>query len=187
MKTHSRTPLSRRPERSGRTAGRQDGSQLVEFALALPILLLLVVGIWDFGSAYVMKDKLTNAAREGARITVSNSLADPLGANCGAPCSIVAAATAVAAYMTNASLDASCIHPAAPTGNTGKDWVWSCANGTRLEIDKGFTGLVLNGVTLPATRVSLTYRVVWKLAGFLPGADFPTTVTTVVTMQNLVE
>jgi Flp pilus assembly protein TadG len=39
----------------------------VELALVLPILLLLVFGIVDFGRAYNAQISLTQAAREGAR------------------------------------------------------------------------------------------------------------------------
>jgi Flp pilus assembly protein TadG len=40
----------------------------VELALVLPILLVLVFGIIDFGRAYNAKISLTQAAREGARV-----------------------------------------------------------------------------------------------------------------------
>jgi len=43
------------------------GQSLVELALVLPLLLLLVVGIIDFGRAYNNYIIITNAAREGAR------------------------------------------------------------------------------------------------------------------------
>ena len=43
------------------------GAAAVEFALVLPILLLLVFGIVDFGRAYNAKISLSGAAREGAR------------------------------------------------------------------------------------------------------------------------
>ncbi|MDD2921625.1 MAG: TadE/TadG family type IV pilus assembly protein [Anaerolineales bacterium] len=43
-----------------------NGQGLVEFALALPILLLLRVGVLDFGMAFFVKVELENAAREGA-------------------------------------------------------------------------------------------------------------------------
>ncbi len=42
------------------------GQGMVEFALVLPILLLLVVGALDFGRAFYIKVGLENAAREGA-------------------------------------------------------------------------------------------------------------------------
>jgi Flp pilus assembly protein TadG len=43
---------------------------LVEFALALPILLLIVVGVVDFGMLFQEYQVVTNAAREGARMAV---------------------------------------------------------------------------------------------------------------------
>ncbi|MEA3325890.1 MAG: TadE family protein [Chloroflexota bacterium] len=39
---------------------------LVEFALVLPMLLLLILGAMDFGRMFYTKMVLTNAAREGA-------------------------------------------------------------------------------------------------------------------------
>ena len=47
---------------------RERGSVAVEFALLLPILLLLVFGIIDFGRAISYQITLTQAAREGARV-----------------------------------------------------------------------------------------------------------------------
>ena len=41
---------------------------MVEFALILPLLLLVLGGIIDFGRAYQQQIMLTNAAREGARM-----------------------------------------------------------------------------------------------------------------------
>ena len=46
---------------------RQTGSNIVEFALILPLLLVLVSGIVDLGLALYDKAVITNAAREGAR------------------------------------------------------------------------------------------------------------------------
>lgn len=46
------------------------GSQLVELALVLPILLLLIAGIAEFGMLFQSYETTTNAAREGARLAV---------------------------------------------------------------------------------------------------------------------
>lgn len=46
------------------------GAELVEFALTFPILLLVVMGIMDFGLLFQQYEVLTNAAREGARVSV---------------------------------------------------------------------------------------------------------------------
>lgn len=49
------------------------GAAAVEFALVLPILLMLVLGTIEFGRAYNVQISLTHAARESARImAVSN-------------------------------------------------------------------------------------------------------------------
>ena len=45
----------------------EHGAVAVEFAIILPILLLLVFGIVDFGHACYMKHVLQNSCREGAR------------------------------------------------------------------------------------------------------------------------
>ena len=49
---------------------RDSGQALVELALALPLLLLILVGIFEFARAYSIKQSLVNAAREGARTAV---------------------------------------------------------------------------------------------------------------------
>ena len=45
----------------------EPGAVAVEFAIILPVLLLLVFGIIDFGHAWYMKQMVSNASREGAR------------------------------------------------------------------------------------------------------------------------
>ena len=52
-----------------RTLAKHDkGQSLVEFALVIPILLLLMVGIMEFSRAWMTKNIMTAAAREGARV-----------------------------------------------------------------------------------------------------------------------
>lgn len=46
------------------------GAELVEFALVFPLLLLVTLGIVDFGLMFQRYEVLTNAAREGARVSV---------------------------------------------------------------------------------------------------------------------
>ena len=43
------------------------GQALVEFALILPILVITVLGVIDFGIVFYNKAMVTNASREGAR------------------------------------------------------------------------------------------------------------------------
>lgn len=49
-----------------------DGQALVEFALILPILIALILGMIEFGWILNGKIILTSAAREGARVAVIN-------------------------------------------------------------------------------------------------------------------
>lgn len=49
---------------------QERGAALLEMALTLPLLLLVCVGILEFGRAYQTWQVMTNAAREGARIAV---------------------------------------------------------------------------------------------------------------------
>ncbi|MFH1681699.1 MAG: TadE family protein [Candidatus Eisenbacteria bacterium] len=47
---------------------RRRGQAVIEFALVLPILLLVLLGITEFGRAFWTLNVLTQAAREGARL-----------------------------------------------------------------------------------------------------------------------
>lgn len=59
-------------------AGRADrgcatpcgGQSILEFSLIAPVALLLIVGTVEFGRFYMIRQAITNAAREGARILV---------------------------------------------------------------------------------------------------------------------
>lgn len=51
----------------------ESGVALIEFAFVLPILLVLAMGMLDFGRAFHEKSLLDQAAREGARVAVVTS------------------------------------------------------------------------------------------------------------------
>jgi Flp pilus assembly protein TadG len=48
----------------------EKGAALLEAAITVPIILLISVGIFEFGRAYQTWQVLTNASREGARMAV---------------------------------------------------------------------------------------------------------------------
>lgn len=58
--------------RRPRYTSRDRGAVAVEFAILLPVLLLLLFGIIDFGRALNAQIALTQAAREGARLDALN-------------------------------------------------------------------------------------------------------------------
>jgi hypothetical protein len=60
------SPLATRP--AGKPRSRQRGQGLVEFALVLPIFMMIVFGLIDGGRLVYMNSVLSQAAREGARL-----------------------------------------------------------------------------------------------------------------------
>lgn len=59
----------RNPLRAFRRAhGNERGQTLVEFALILPLMLVLIFALVDFGRAFHTWLVVTNSAREGARV-----------------------------------------------------------------------------------------------------------------------
>jgi Flp pilus assembly protein TadG len=61
------TPTSRNRER---------GAALLEAAITVPLILLISVGIFEFGRAFQTWQVLTNASREGARLAVIDGATD---------------------------------------------------------------------------------------------------------------
>lgn len=60
------------------------GQELIEIAIVLPLLMLLVMGIFEFGRAMYIKNTLTHSARAGARAAiVTPSIINETGATCG--------------------------------------------------------------------------------------------------------
>lgn len=67
--------MDRRP--AGSTP-RDRGAVAVEFAILLPVLILLLFGIVDFGRAINAQITITQAAREGARLASLGTVVAPL-------------------------------------------------------------------------------------------------------------
>jgi Flp pilus assembly protein TadG len=174
------------------------GSQLLELALSLPIMLVLLSGLVDFGQAWNIKQKLENAAREGVRIGASAptleyySSIDCSSPVASSPCSVQAIADAVTHYMVNADLqNASCLTPNSPSSSTTNTWTYTCGNGVSITIAWPYSFTSSGGTTMMATQVSLTYPYRWTLnqiIGVLPGGgslSLPSTISASAVMQNL--
>jgi Flp pilus assembly protein TadG len=79
------------------------GAELIEMAVALPLLLLVVMGIVDFGFLFQRYLVLTNAAMEGARVAVlpgytiadAQARASTYASTGGVPMPVTAVATPV--------------------------------------------------------------------------------------------
>ena len=179
----------------------EEGAEVFEFAMALPLLLVLVVGIIDFARAYNTKHVTVNAARLAARTMASTPLTiyDP---NCtwnksspgtGTPCPIKGVAITVGNYLANAGLTAgSCLETASATYSSPMTWTFSCSSVT-LIINKAYNVSSAVGV-IPSTKVTLSYPYTFmfgRIIGLLvPGATGPIgqiILTTNSVMRSLVQ
>lgn len=55
---------------------KEKGQVLIEMAIVLPLLFLLIFGLFDYARAMYTKNSLTNAARSGARVASVTPSAD---------------------------------------------------------------------------------------------------------------
>jgi len=78
---HGESASRGRPRPRARLRSRR-GQSLVEFALILPVLMIMVFGIIDFGMGLRSYISLTNATREGARFAAIGNSAGAYPANC---------------------------------------------------------------------------------------------------------
>jgi Flp pilus assembly protein TadG len=109
------------------------GTAMLEVALTLPLVLLVAVGIFEFGRAYETMQVLTNAAREGARVAVlPNQQPD-------------AVKTRVNAYLASGGLNTCdpCIAVTATQISIGGA---STASGSKVTVNYPFSFMVLQPV-----------------------------------------
>ena len=165
-------------------------AQLVEFAVSLPLLVVFVVGIFDFSSAFTLKQKLTNIARDAARVGAAEPSNDLLTA---APGSVMEAFHSVDDYLAASNINDCGISPSAVV--TGLTWTFSgttngcAAGGLVVTINRGYyfpaTGATAPTVscqsqtpgagqlTVVGTCVSIQYAYPWRFgrAASLLGAS----------------
>ncbi len=170
-----------------------EASQLLEFALVLPFLLVFVVGILDFGQVYNLKQKLNNAAREAARFAANeNSGYNNLSAN--GVSDVSAIGDVVSNYLTQAGVTQCTIQQ--PPKVSGGVFVYTFSSGSTgcgsfsLVIDRGYVVAAGPPVAI-GTHVTLTYPYAWsfsQIMGLLvPGStlSLPATISTEAIMQNI--
>jgi Flp pilus assembly protein TadG len=61
------------PGRKPRILADRRGAAALEFALLLPLLTVMITGVWQYGTLYYAHNVMTNAARNGARALAVNS------------------------------------------------------------------------------------------------------------------
>ena len=168
-----------------RFATGSEGSQLVEFAVALPLLVVFVVGIFDFGQAFNLKLKLNGAVREGARLgsgLPTSDLASP-----GTPPSVEAVRYVVDASLISSGIN-DCGLAALTNGVPSPTLTWTYTAGTAangcptpltLTVNRAYSfHTTINGNTVDVicTQVSITYPFQWHFNSVIqllvPGASY---------------
>jgi Flp pilus assembly protein TadG len=175
------------------------GSQIVEFALSLPLLVVFVIGIFDFGGAVTLKQRLTNAAREGARVAASDPANDVtsvgISASSPIPASVSDAYQVVDNYLRSANISDCLLSGSQPQYTTGLTWIatapCSSTSNLVLTINRGCVTPAAIGastVEVVATCVTIQYPYQWEYSkvASLVGSSFtgPTSITTTATAYN---
>src|SRR5271155_4286427 len=174
-------------------------SQIVEFALSLPLLVLFVVGIFDFSGALSLKQKLTNAAREGARVAAADPANDLGNPSAAQPASVIDAFYVVDNYLISEKINdcgLSGTPPPTPS-QSALSWTYSAtgsgcpAGGIQLTINRGgVTPQIINHATVKvvSTSVTIVYPYKWQYSSVtgLLGITFlgPASITTTATTLN---
>jgi hypothetical protein len=186
--------------------GREDrAAQMVEFAVALPLLVVFVVGIFDFSGAFTLRQKLTNLARDTARAVASDPSGDITTPGAGLmPASINDGFQIVQNYLMQNHLSTCGMDPAfAVVGPQLTNWTFTGTNGScppggiKLDINRGYylpqnaTALpsltcapqppVSGQVTLIATCVTIQYAYQWRFGKVASLFGSTTTLPTVIT------
>lgn len=168
-----------------------EANEVVEFAVVLPIIAVLLVGILDFGSAFNLKQELNNAAREGARWAINEGTSD---LSQPTPQSILSVRDVVVNYLSDAHVNVCGLGAATPSSSGFQSWTFSAGTGCpgtfTLVVDRGQT-VTSNGSTLFLTHVTLQYPYQWRFAKVAtlvaPSANYQglTQLTTDTYMENL--
>jgi Flp pilus assembly protein TadG len=148
----------------------QRASQIAEFAVSLPLLVVFVVGIFDFSGAFALKQKLANAAREGARAAAAGPASDLSGVASGVPVSVGDAYQVVDNYLTAEKINDCGLSGATITQGSGLTWsatsTGTCpGTGITFSINRGCVTQQTFGKTttsMVATCVTITYPYAWR-------------------------
>jgi Flp pilus assembly protein TadG len=173
------------------------GSQILEFAVALPLLVVFVVGIFDFSGAFNLKQKLSNTAREGTRFASSLPTND-LDA-IGTPQSVTAIRDLVDSHLQAGRLNDCGLATQAAVNGPAMTWTYTAAGGgcaapLVLKIERSYsfqTVVGANTFNAISTRVTLQYPYSWHfnrvIQLLVPGATYMgvTQITTDATVPNM--
>jgi len=165
------------------TLESEEGAQILELAITLPLLVVLMVGIFDFGQAFNTKQKLTTAAREAARFAANQDTSDLWNSP---PPSVLAVRDLVSGYLnTNNMTDCGLATSPAVAVATMK-WKFTAVCPLPptnppmiLTVNRGQTFTYSQGgntYTVESTQVDLSYPFQWRfntaIKLIVPGANY---------------
>lgn len=130
-----------------------NGAAIAEFAVALPLLIVLVVGIFDFGGAFNLKQELNNAVRQGARFGAAQPTND-LCTACAVPPSVDAIRSLVDSYLNAAKIKDCGLNAALP--GTGPPWSYTAATGCGGTLTLTIARDASAGVASPTCRLTMS-------------------------------
>jgi Flp pilus assembly protein TadG len=178
-----------------RLLGEIRGSQLVELAIGLPLLVIMAVAVSQFAGAFNLKQILNNGARDGARVAANEFSDYGTLSNCTSGSCVAAVAETMSNYLQNASVRPQCTF--STTGNSSGTFAWtfnsssggSCSLAS-IKVERAFP-IVSGSRTITGTRVTLTYPNQYTVGGLfsflVPGSttNLPTSLTSDATMPNI--
>jgi len=154
------------------------GAALLEFAITLPLLVVFVVGIFDFSGAFNQKQKIEQAAQEGAIIAGAQPMSDIASAN-GNPDSLQPVVTAVFNSLAASGVlpKGTCAPPVRPTHSNLK-WKYTisgCPDDLTITIDRGWVSASSSPAAV-GTMVTVAYPYHWRFNSVIqllfPGAGY---------------
>jgi len=177
------------------------GAAILEFAIAVPLLVVFIVGIFDFSGAFNQKQKIEQAAQEGAIVAGAQPMSDIQSTN-GNPDSLQPVVTAVFNSLAGSGVlpsgGTSCAAPT-PTSPTppGLTWTYTisgCSSGYPLDnlvitINRGWVSAPGPHLSV-GTMVTVVYPYHWRFNSVIqllfPGASYAATtqVTENATVHN---
>jgi Flp pilus assembly protein TadG len=173
---------------SANLVAEQRGSALLEFAISLPLLVVFVVGIYDFSGAFNEKQKIEQAAQEGAILTGAQPMSDIAPGGTGVttnPDSLQPVVTAIFnslagnGVLTNPN-QGTCKPPFAASAQSGLTWTYSitgcssnpsgtapgCMNDVSdtlwIVINRAWVSPTASGPVVVGTTVQVSYDYDWR-------------------------
>ncbi len=161
---------SPRAPRGARLLRDARGSALLEFAITLPLLVVFVVGIYDFSGGFNQKQKIEQAAQEGAIIAGAQPMSD-IATTTSDPDSLHPVVSAVLNSLVGSGVvpTGTCTPPGTASGPVGLEWTYTISGCSSayptdtlvVKINRGWVPAVA-GTNTVGTRLTVTYPYHWR-------------------------